>query len=133
MSEHDLWDAIDRHGGDLAAWPDMLRQRAELQRTLDPAFAEALNEARALDALLFSAHEAEPLPYGMATRIVARASEPSIPRWLRPRIALPFAAAFAGAATLAGAAIADVLASADPELLSLAELALGAAGIIAGN
>ena len=133
MTDQTLFDAIDRHGGDPDLWPEALGIRARAAERDDPAFAAALAEARALDAMLMAASAPEPLPPGYATRIVARAAEPAAPRWFRARIALPFAAATAGLAALAGVAAANALATVDPDLLSLAELALGASGLVAGN
>lgn len=135
MTDPALFDLIDRYGGVLAVWPDEARARAEAAALSDPAFAAALDEARRLDAALDALSAPEPLPPGYATRIAARAVEAAdrLPAWLRPRIAVPLGALIAASASVAGAFAANVLAVVDPDLLSLAELALGAGAIVTGN
>lgn len=135
MSDMDVFAALDRHGGDLDRWPPDLAERARRAEVHDPAFREALAEARALDAFIAEAMTVPEPPLGYATRITARAVEAGRAAQNRFGLRWLFAlgSGWAVAATAAGLVTANILAQTDPELLSFAEIALGTAQIVSGN
>jgi hypothetical protein len=135
MTTDDLIAALDSHGGDLARWPEDLRALARAAEADDPAFRAALAEQRALDAIIHKVTASPALPFGYATRLAARARESAesrrlfrIPRWMQA-----LGAGWATASVVAGVVYANVLASSDPDVLALAEFALGSFNLVAGN
>ena len=78
MTVEDIEDALDRFGGDLARWPEDLRQEAETLLAEMPEAGELLREAQELDAAL-APREAAPQAAGaasaLADRIMARVAE----------------------------------------------------------
>jgi hypothetical protein len=135
MTRDDLFAALDRHGGDLSAWPARARRAAEIAEREDPAFAEALGEARELDMALGRALDVPAPPLGYATRIAARAVEAAEERRLfrLPRWIYALGTGWATAALVAGVVYADILATTDSEVLALADLALGSISLVTGN
>jgi hypothetical protein len=135
MTEDRLFDAIDAYGGDLHRWPDALAARAREAAAADPRFAAALRETQALDEAVTDALAVPPPPLGYATRVAARAIEAGTAR--RDRFSLRWTLAlgsgWAAAAAVAGVVYADLVAQSDPDILSLAEVALGAAQFVTGN
>lgn len=135
MNTDDLIAALDRHGGDLARWPEESRAMARAAEAHDPAFRAALSEQRALDAMIHELTAAPELPLGYATRLAARAREAAearrlfrVPRWMQA-----LGAGWATATVIAGVVYADILASGDPDVVALAEFALGSFNLVAGN
>jgi hypothetical protein len=135
MRTVDLLAAVDAYGGDLAAWPEELASRARAAEATDPAFRAALAEVRALDVLLHQAMQVPPPPLGYSTRITTRAIEVAQTRADRfsLRWILALGSGWAVAATAAGIVSAQLLAQTDPDLYSLAEIAIGAAQYVTGN
>lgn len=135
MSTANLLAALDTYGGDLSMWPEELASQAWVAEAADPTFRTALAEARSLDAMLRQTMQVPPLPLGYATRISARAVEIAQTRADRfsLRWILALGSGWAVAATAAGMVYAQLLAQADPNLYSLAEIAIGAAQYVMGN
>lgn len=134
MSDMDLITALDRYGADLTAWPAGLATRARQSLDSDRAFASAFAEAQALDRSIGEALAMREPPLGYATRLAARAIDAGRKemRLFRTRLALALGGGWAVAASVAGMVSANFLAASDPDMLHLAEAALGASSLV-GN
>lgn len=99
MTMDELGKALDRYGGDLRLWPDVLRAEAEASAARDAEAAALLAEAARLDDLLAEAVQPMPVDAALIGRIVASAGD-----GVHREIALqptPRLAAWAGVAMLA--------------------------------
>lgn len=134
MSDMDLIAALDRYGADLTTWPVVLAGRARRALDGDQGFARAFAEARALDRSIGEALAVREPPLGYATRLAARAIDAgrNEVRLFRARLALALGGGWAIAASVAGMVSANFLGASDPDMLHLAEAALGASSLV-GN
>ncbi len=77
-------DLLDLRGADLSAWPEADRRAARELMARDESAQAAWDGASAVDALIGAATRIEPAPVGLATRIVASASDTGVtlPGWM---------------------------------------------------
>ena len=127
--DRELERGLDRHGGDLARWPEALRAAASARAERDPDFQKALAAAQRLDALLADAAAPAPADAALIGRVVAGAGRRDAGDGFVPTRRLAgFAAAGLAAVFVIGFAAGLLLVPGGSEALDLA-LLLGGGGI----
>lgn len=73
LGEQEFEHLLDRHGADSSAWPAAAQRPAAALLAASATARANLDHARLLDAALDAALAPVPTPFGLRTRIVARA------------------------------------------------------------
>lgn len=131
----ELFADLDRYGANPENWPASRRQALSEASAKDADFARALSEMERLEASLREALIVPAAAPSYAQRIAATASlrakahaQKKIARWT-----FAVGSGWAMAAALAGLVYGQLLSASDPDMLTFAEVALGATSLITGN
>ena len=132
---HDLFAALDRYGADTARWPQALAPARDEALASDPAFAKAWREMAQMEEELVHALAIPSAPPAYAAQMALRALERArlLHQKKLARITFAFGGGWAVAAAAAGLVVGQVLSAAEPDMLTFAEVAMGAASLLAGN